>query len=344
MQPRCPSSTTEHLVAEFHAATLLIAVSQDRRVAVLRSAGNARRDLVGGRSRRRQRWREAPVRGALRVLRRLRAGRLPARFARRGACRARHDQRRLQPTDASCPVRSSRRPRRTVDRRRRRPGARAERRDGRGATGQSGHQVGPELRRGSGASRRDGAGRRHIRRRSTPIPAITPALRHWSPSLLRRAERVRASTRACASAGGLRIVGAERLRALELPARDARRLVIYGHASGASGWSFEYSDSRLVFILSPEPSRGLSGEGALLEDTSSEDAGADARLLAALRWNARITTSELARELEIEPASAAGGLARLAAAGLVGYDLAESSYFYRALPVTRSDAAGAARG
>ena len=141
------------------------------------------------------------------------------------------------------------------------------------------------------------------------------------------------------TAGAIRIVGAERLRALELPARDARQLVVYAHASGASGWSLEFADSRLVFILSPEPSRGLSGEGTLLETALSDDAAADARVLAALRWNAKVVPGELARELEIDETAAAGALARLAADGLVGYDLTEGGYFYRALPVGRRDEA-----
>lgn len=139
--------------------------------------------------------------------------------------------------------------------------------------------------------------------------------------------------------GGVRVVGAERLRALETPARGARRLVVYEHESGASGWSLDFLDSRLVLILSPEPSRGLSGEGALLGESIASDATADARLLAALRWSARLGLDELARELTLEPATARAGLARLAAGGLVGYDLTDGAYFYRAVPIDRADPA-----
>ena len=137
--------------------------------------------------------------------------------------------------------------------------------------------------------------------------------------------------------GSVRVAGAERLRALEAPARDAVGLTVFGHESGASAWSLDLSDARLVLVLSPEPSRGLSGEGALLGDTLEADSTADARLLAALRWQARLAPEDVARELDIAPALARATLARLAAGGLVGYDVAEGGYFYRALPIGRAD-------
>jgi hypothetical protein len=140
-----------------------------------------------------------------------------------------------------------------------------------------------------------------------------------------------------AAPGSIRLAGAERLRALEAPARDATRLTIFGHESGASAWSLDFSGARLVLVLSPEPSRGLSGEGALLREALEPDARADARLLARLRWRARLAPEDVARELGITPAASRATLARLAAGGLVGYDVAESGYFYRALPIGRAD-------
>jgi hypothetical protein len=137
----------------------------------------------------------------------------------------------------------------------------------------------------------------------------------------------------------VRVVGAERLRALEAPAREATRLVVYEHESGASGWSLDFRDSRLVVILSPAPSRGLSGEGGLLEESIASDATVDARLLAALRWNARMAVDDIAQQLELDASAVGAGLARLAAGGLVGYDLVDGGYFYRAVPISRTDAA-----
>jgi hypothetical protein len=137
----------------------------------------------------------------------------------------------------------------------------------------------------------------------------------------------------------VRVVASERLRALEAPARDATRLVVYEHESGASAWSLDLRDSRLTLVLSPQPSRGLSGEGALLEECLDSDASTDARLLAALRWNARVAVEDLARELEVRPSVIGAGLARLAAGGLVGYDLVDGGYFYRAVPLRRADPA-----
>jgi SWIM zinc finger len=135
--------------------------------------------------------------------------------------------------------------------------------------------------------------------------------------------------------GAVRVAGAERIRALEIPARDATRLVIHRHESGASGWSLQFPDARLTLIMSPEPSRGLSGEGALLSEAIGSNAGTDARLLAALRWNVRLAPADV----EVDSAKAAAGLARLAAGGLVGYDLTDGGYFYRALPIGRADPA-----
>jgi hypothetical protein len=140
--------------------------------------------------------------------------------------------------------------------------------------------------------------------------------------------------------GGVRVVAAERLRALEAPARDATRLLVHEHESGASGWSLDFRDSRLNLVLSPEPSRGLSGEGALLEQSLGSHASTDGRLLAALRWNARVAVEDLAGELDLDPSAVGAGLARLAAGGLVGYDLVDAGYFYRAVPLRRGDPAG----
>jgi hypothetical protein len=137
----------------------------------------------------------------------------------------------------------------------------------------------------------------------------------------------------------VRVVGAERLRALEPPAREATQLEVYEHESGASAWSLEFRDSRLVLVLSPEPSRGLSGEGTLLAESATSDAAVDARLLAALRWNARLAAEDVARELGLDATTVGAGLARLAAGGLVGYDLADGGYFYRAVPLHRADPA-----
>ena len=64
------------------------------------------------------------------------------------------------------------------------------------------------------------------------------------------------------------------------------------------------------------------------------------RLVGAERLRAlEAPAREATRELGVDESVAAAGLARLAAAGLVGYDLAEDGYFYRAIPIGRTDPA-----
>lgn len=118
-------------------------------------------------------------------------------------------------------------------------------------------------------------------------------------------QRVSAGLRLAASAGPGRIaVGSpERLRVLEPVLRHATSLRVYGtEASGpaASWWEVSLPGARLGLAISPDLSRGFSGEGALLDELSASDPDA-----------------ERARR------------------GLLGYDLAEGRYFDRRLPFGR---------
>jgi SWIM zinc finger len=135
------------------------------------------------------------------------------------------------------------------------------------------------------------------------------------------------------STSGVPLAGTERLRALEPLAAEATRLVVYVHSSGATGWSLEFADSRLLLVVSPTPSRGLSGEGALLSNLVYGSAAADATLLAALCWRPQVPLHELADQLGLDKGVVRGRLARLAASGLVGFDLTDGAYFFRSLPI-----------
>jgi hypothetical protein len=134
--------------------------------------------------------------------------------------------------------------------------------------------------------------------------------------------------------------GPERLRVLEPLLRFTRGLRAYGAPTAAavapSAWELALDDARLVVVLSPEPSRGFSGEGGVLLGLAEDGAGDDADLVA----------SALDDQLRLEPAALAAatglGLARvltalphLSAAGRVGFDLAESRWFRRELPYDR---------
>ena len=105
------------------------------------------------------------------------------------------------------------------------------------------------------------------------------------------------------------LAGNHRLAELRPLLRGAKALRIYGPDHGghpaASAWAVELDDARFTLTLSPQPSRGFSGEGGLL------------------------TGLGLGDELDQT-------LAALAASGLVGHDAAEGSFFERELPFDTS--------
>jgi hypothetical protein len=142
-----------------------------------------------------------------------------------------------------------------------------------------------------------------------------------------------------AARAGVRVGGVERLRVLETIARHAAALRVYQEPGGeASGWELQAPDARLHLVLSPEVWRGFSGEGQVLEalaegsEPRSLPERALTRVRAALNWQPTIQVEAAAREHALSPEEARLALARLAAMGLVGYDLAEAAYFHRELP------------
>jgi hypothetical protein len=88
-----------------------------------------------------------------------------------------------------------------------------------------------------------------------------------------------------------------------------------------------------VLVLSPESSRGFSGEGGVLWDLADEQSADDADLVSALlAFEPRIDISRLAAESGLGEERVTRALGRLGAAGRVGYDAAEAAYFHRELP------------
>src|SRR5262249_18465418 len=81
---------------------------------------------------------------------------------------------------------------------------------------------------------------------------------------------------------------------------------------------------------SPGKSRGFSGEGALLGLLADAQAAADADLVSVLlAWDPRIDAASLAAEAGLPAGRVTAALGYLAAAGRVGYDLAEEAFFHR---------------
>ncbi|MFJ4667107.1 winged helix-turn-helix transcriptional regulator [Kitasatospora purpeofusca] len=139
-------------------------------------------------------------------------------------------------------------------------------------------------------------------------------------------------------AGAVCLPGPERLAALQRVLRHARALRIYGppvvgDGATASAWEVELPGMRLTLTLSPDASRGFSGEGGVLGALATGTAEPDADLVAALlAWEPRIEVAELAEQAGLSPARVRAALTRLGTAGQIGYDVAEAAHFHRRLP------------
>jgi hypothetical protein len=136
---------------------------------------------------------------------------------------------------------------------------------------------------------------------------------------------------------GVSLSGLDRLKPLEPLLRFARSLRGYAgphYAQGSTGlWELELDDARLVLALSPESSRGFSGEGGVLWDLADDESADDADLVSALlAFEPRIDVARLAADTGLPETRVVRALGRLGAAGRVGFDAAEGSYFHRELP------------
>lgn len=141
-----------------------------------------------------------------------------------------------------------------------------------------------------------------------------------------------------AQSGAISLSGSARLSAMKRLQHLVQQVVIYspvvdvGTQAAISAWEFFLPGARFTLMLSPEPYRGFSGEGAMLQSLSQADAE-DARLLGdLLAWESSIDESALAQETGLPPARIHHGLQLLASDGQVGFDLLEQSYFHRQLP------------
>ncbi|GAB2567968.1 hypothetical protein Aab01nite_44080 [Paractinoplanes abujensis] len=146
--------------------------------------------------------------------------------------------------------------------------------------------------------------------------------------------------------GAVCLPGAGRLAAIKPFLRHATRLRVYGPAitagSGpvASTWELSNPALRLSLTLSPEPYRGFSGEGAVLEALAADEAADDAELISALlSWDPKIDVDALAVASGLDAGRVRDALTQLGTAGRVGFDVAEAGYFHRTLPYTVEGAA-----
>lgn len=139
------------------------------------------------------------------------------------------------------------------------------------------------------------------------------------------------------AAGAVCLAGPERLAQLDPVLRFATGLRVYGPAVDgapvASAWEIVLPGGRLTLTVSPDLSRGFSGEGGLLLDLADDRAADDADLvLDALAFTAGDDVASLAEDTGLPPARVRGALAALGSSGRVGYDVAEARWFHRQLP------------
>lgn len=138
--------------------------------------------------------------------------------------------------------------------------------------------------------------------------------------------------------GAVAVADADRLRVLERLAPSIASVAVHASADGSSAWVADLADARFTLAVSPAAWRGFSGEGRVV-DALGDIPGQGARtgVAAALAWGRPLRPGDLARDIGAETGEVRAALGELAAAGLVGFDLAEGSYFARRLPFAPED-------
>lgn len=162
------------------------------------------------------------------------------------------------------------------------------------------------------------------------LPRVAPP----GPTLYLLPHRPRWLVSQRAVLGAASLAGASRLRGAERVLRLATKLAVFSAPSGASAWVFDLPSARLTLVPSPEPLRGFSGEGTLLDLLVRPDAEAlGTELLEVIGWDSVVDPVAIAERSGRSPEDVAAGLAWLAASGRLGYDLHDKSWFHRELPI-----------
>lgn len=138
------------------------------------------------------------------------------------------------------------------------------------------------------------------------------------------------------SPGAVFVAGLHRLSALRRLLTHVTGLRGFGPADGSvgpAGIEVLLPGGSLFVGLTQEPSRGFSGEGALLLGLASSTVLDDADLVSvSLAFEPVIDEGKLARESGLSPDRVRGALAVLAASGRIGWDAAAAAWFHRELP------------
>lgn len=136
-----------------------------------------------------------------------------------------------------------------------------------------------------------------------------------------------------AGVGAVAIGAIGRLRAIQPLLRLAQAVKIYGGPSEVCALEISLQEGKFHFVLSPDASRGFSGEGQALGDLADRvNENLITQVRSALSWQNTISTTDLAAKLAIKNEDVASALNVLGTRGLVGYDIAYGQYFHRELP------------
>jgi hypothetical protein len=137
--------------------------------------------------------------------------------------------------------------------------------------------------------------------------------------------------------GAVCLAGTTRLRVLEPLARYATGLAAFGDPDAREpspvAWVLGLSGGRVTLTLSPDPTRGFSGEGGLLLDLVSDRARLDAvEVEHAVASRTRFSLERVEADASLPRERAIPALSWLGVHGHVGFDVAEGAFFWRHLP------------
>ncbi|WP_231619192.1 SWIM zinc finger family protein [Nonomuraea sp. SBT364] len=144
--------------------------------------------------------------------------------------------------------------------------------------------------------------------------------------------------------GAVCLSGAGRVATLMPLLRFAKALRVYGPPAGAehqaSAWELELPGMRYTLAVSPQPWRGFSGEGAVLDDLATDEAAGDADVVGMLlNFEPAVEIGLLTDRSGLPVERVRAALTQLGTAGRVGYDLYEAGHFHRELPYDRDQVA-----
>ncbi len=139
-----------------------------------------------------------------------------------------------------------------------------------------------------------------------------------------------------ASRGAIRLGGVERLHILDELARHAKALRIYAdERNGASAWELVLDEARFTLVLSPEVSRGFSGEGQVLSDLAAGGWEQSLpRVHASLKWSSRIEPGAVAAECSFDRDTVTAALGVLGPAAWSGMTWPRARTFIANCPLT----------